>query len=138
MRTWKPDTCECHIEEIYDGNEIIGGGQVLNKCSAHTNVADEDLYGVLYANPDGENKRKNKIDRLLKGLDGTDFNLHEIDAEGNYVFKNGITLNWQFTGSDENRVLQIDVDGYTLSQAQKNQATAFCEQQFGVNKVEFI
>ncbi len=138
MKTWKPDTCGCEIEEIYDGNTITGGGQVLTKCPAHASVADEDLYGVLYANPDGENKRKNKIERLLLGYDGIDFNLNDVGEEGEYKFKNGITLNWQFIGSGENRVLQIDVDGYTLSQAQKNQATAFCEQQFGVDKVVFI
>ena len=63
-QTWRPDTCECVIEEeVVDGE--ITPGDVISKCSAHSGVADGDLYGVLIGNTDGENKRKNLIHAYL-------------------------------------------------------------------------
>ena len=61
-QNWRPDTCECSIEEEYDRdipNSEITCSKVIKKCTAHQDIADTDLYGVIYANPDGENKRKN-------------------------------------------------------------------------------
>ena len=79
MKTWKPDTCECLVEEIYNGTQIVGGGQVLKKCPAHAALADNEIYGVLYSNPDGENKRKNQMLRILLGYeDVKDLGLEEL------------------------------------------------------------
>ena len=68
-KQWHPDTCACIINEIYDGTKIIGGGSVVRKCLVHESIPDNELYGVLYANPDGENKRKNIMLRILLGFE---------------------------------------------------------------------
>lgn len=142
MKTWKPDTCDCLIEEIYNGTEIIGGGQVLKKCIAHQSVPDNELYGVLYSNTDGENKRKNQVIRALLGYDGIDLGLQEtkINADGSsYIdFKGGINVNWSWVGSGANRVLNIVVNGQSLTTNQKNLIRNFCNTKFGNNKVEIL
>ncbi len=142
MKTWKPDTCECEVEEIYNGNQIVGGGQVLSKCSAHQSVADEDLYGVLYSNPDGENKRKNQLIRGLLGYEGFSLNLHQnkAQADGQTIvdFKDGVSCSWSFTGTGKDRVLQVSVVGATLTTNQKNALKNFANTKFGVGKVELI
>ena len=96
MKTWQPDTCECLVEEVYEGTTIKGGGQVLRKCPAHLTVPDDQLYGVLYANPDGENKRKNQLIRALLGYEGFSLNLHETKTNpdgSTYIdFKSGVSV----------------------------------------------
>lgn len=143
MKTWKPDTCECVVEEIYNGNEIVGGGQVIKKCLAHTAVADQDLYGVLYANPDGENKRKNQVHRLLLGHDsiknlGLEQTITNPDGTQTVEFKNGISFNWSFNGVGADRVLTVNVTGVTLTNTQKNAIRTFVNNKFGIGKVEII
>lgn len=93
MKIWKPDTCDCILEEIYDqtfdsnagdftwvpdpadsskqikvrGRFVvtgISGGQILFKCPTHQTVDDRDLYDVIL---NGENRVKNKFLRLLLG-----------------------------------------------------------------------
>lgn len=139
MRTWKPDTCECHIEEIYEGSNIVGGGQVLNKCAAHASIPDDQLYGVLYANADGENKRKNRIERFLLGLDGTNFNLSESvtnpDGSVSVKWKGGVTFSWSWTGTGADRTLNITVTGVSLTTNQRNAINTWCATNFGANKV---
>lgn len=144
MKTWKPDTCECLIEEIYNGTEIIGGGQVLKKCQAHESVADNDLYGVLYSNPDGENKRKNQMLRILLGHeDIKDLGLEEAktNPDGSSAglgLKQGIEYTWSFEGTGANRKLKVELKGAILSKQQKDAISALSETKFGSNKVEII
>lgn len=144
MKTWKPDTCECLIEEIYNGKDIVGGGQVLEKCLAHQNVPDNELYGVLYSNPDGENKRKNQVFRILLGYEsvkGLGLEEAKTDPEGNDVglgLKKGIEYNWSFEGTGKNRVLKVDVKGASLSILQKAAIKTLCDTKFGVGKVEVL
>ena len=144
MKTWKPDTCECLMEEIYNGTEIVGGGQVLKKCSAHTSVADNELYGVLYSNPDGENKRKNQMLRILlgyesvKGLGLEEIKINEDGSEGGLGLKKGIEYSWLFEGIGKNRVLKVDIKGANLSNAQKSAVKSLSDTKFGLNKVEIL
>ena len=105
MKTWKPDTCECLVEEIYNCAEIVGGGQVLKKCIVHQGVADDELYGILYSNPDGENKRKNQVLNILLGYEAIkDLGLEEAKtnddgSDGGLGLKNGLEYDWSFTGT---------------------------------------
>lgn len=139
MKIWRPDTCECEVEEIYEGDTIKGGGVVLNKCTAHASVPDAALYGVLYSNADGENKRKNLIERALLGFEGTNFGLHEtvVNSDGSTTvrFKNGISFTWSFSGTGAGRVLNVSVVGATLTTPQKNAVTTFAQTKFGAGKV---
>ncbi len=141
MKTWKPDTCECHIEEVYNGNEIVGGGQVLSKCAAHASVPDEDLYGVLYSNPDGENKVKNMMHRILLGHEEVkDLGLEKVTKNNQGVdevsFKEGVEYKWSFSGEGKHRKLQVEMKGINLSKAQKTLLKESADSRFGVGKVE--
>ena len=134
MKTWTPDTCPapgCIVEEIYDGAAIVGMGQVVHKCEAHQNIPDADLYGVLYANPDGENKRKNNIFRALCGHEG--LTLGTDDGAGQ--LKPGVEYVWSFSGTGATRVLTVQVTGITLSAQKKTALQNFCNTKFGVGKV---
>lgn len=141
MKIWGPDTCECRIEEIYNGAEIVGGGQVLRKCAAHGSVPDDELYGVLYSNPDGENKRKNQFHRMLLGFeDGVPgLNLAETkrqpDGSDHTALKEGVTFNWAWTGQGRDRVLVASINGASLSAQQRAAIVAACNVRFGAGKV---
>jgi hypothetical protein len=138
MKTWKPDTCGCCIEEIYEGTEIKGGGVVLTKCPAHAAVPDDELYGVLYANDDGENKRKNRLHAMLLGVHGPalSLNLTEPGPDGRPRFKDGVEYEWSFTGEGKNRVLNVSVRGAVFTGQQRAALHNECETQFGSGKVQ--
>lgn len=143
MKTWKPDTCDCVVEEIYEGTAIVGGGQVIKKCEAHSTVADEDLYGVLYANPDGENKVKNQMYRVLLGMeDVKGLGLEKVtkDKEGNDITElaDGVDYKWSFEGIGYDRKLKVEVKGATLKKADKDSIKAHADTKFGSGKVEII
>ena len=141
MKTWKPDTCECEVEEIYNGTEIVNGGQVLSKCIAHQSVSDTELYGVLYANPDGENKRKNQMLRVLlgyesvKGLGLEETKKNQDGSDAGLGLKEGIEYKWNFEGSGKDRVLQVEIKGANLTKAQKDAIKDLSDTRFGVGKV---
>lgn len=144
MKTWKPDTCGCEVEEIYNGTEITGGGVVLKKCQPHASIPDDELYGVLYSNVDGENKRKNQMLRILLGHeDIKDLGLEEAkvndDGSDNGIgLKKGIEYKWSFSGDGKDRVLNVEVKGANLLKAKKDEVKALCDTKFGSNKVNML
>ena len=112
MKIWKPDTCECVVEEIYNGHEIVGGGKIIKKCLPHEEVPDEELYGILYSNPDGENKRKNLLRKhLTENYEGT-LSERKTDPNGTEVidFKPDVTFDYEWLGSGKKRVLKLKLD----------------------------
>lgn len=110
MKTWQPDTCECIVEELYEGTNIIGMGEIVRKCEAHQSVADEELYGVLYSNPDSEQKRKNGVHREL-----LESELGEDTPNGRDLAE-GLSYEWSFEGEGKNRVLKVHIPGATAAQ----------------------
>ena len=132
MKTWSPDTCGCKVEEVYAGTAIVGMGQVLRKCTAHEAVPDDLLYGVLLANPDGENRRKNNLEKML--VETTALQLGE-PFEGAYRWRVGIGFAWSWSGSGERRVLNIEITGAMLTAARKTQVEQWCAASFGPGKV---
>ena len=114
LQTWKPDTCGCVVVENVPqtGNKTLAS--VTKKCPAHADVSDADLYGVLYANPDGENKVKNVVMAELMDEGVTEsFRLTEkvlINGELQKQFRAGHDCLCHFTGSGANRVLEIEAD----------------------------
>ncbi len=151
MKTWKPGTCDCHLEEIYNGTEIVGMGQVLEKCAAHASVPDAALYGVIISNPDSEGKRHMGVYRTLLGMEDVNgLGLEEMKKDGQ-GFNAGLGLKdrleyvWSFEGTGKERVLVFDVVerdedrkviGSKLTQAHKNSLHASHEKRFGVGKVK--
>lgn len=138
MKTWRPDTCECVIEELYSGTDIIGGGQVLKKCVAHNGVADSELYDVIL---NQENRPKNRMLRALLGYEsvkGLGLEESKKNADGSDAglgLKQGVSYSWSFSGSGKNRILHIGVTGATLTDQQKNALKSFADAAFGENKV---
>lgn len=142
MKIWRPDTCGCAIEELYENETIIGGGQVITKCAAHDVVPDEELYGVLYANPDGENKMKNLMHRALLGYDGLDLGVSEqkMSRHGDVVreLKEGIEFDWSFEGKGKNRKLKVGIKGKNLSVVEKAALRAEGERLFGSKRIDVV
>lgn len=122
MRTWKPDTCECHIEEVYEGNTIVGGGQVLNKCEAHTEVPDDELYGVLYSNPDGENKRKNLVYKHIIETQEGILSERVMNKSGDETLelKPGIEFGWEWQRTGKNRVMKLKLSDKRTQKTDNN------------------
>lgn len=138
---WTPDTCGCHVEEEYDAdnpNSPMTCVGVRKKCPAHAAVLDADLYGVLYANPDGDNKRKNRIHGMLFGYEGPDLSLWQdvLTADGTVrQFKSGIGFSWAFSGTGANRVITVTITGKNLTANQRNLVQNYLDTTFGVGKV---
>src|SRR3972149_7048932 len=134
MQTWRPDTCGCYIEEIYEAGSIKGGGQIMTKCVVHATVPDAELYDTLLA----ENRIKNRVFRFLCGLDGVDLKLSKMDPSGAVTLKDGVEDFWTFSGSGKGRQLAISVSGVTLTTTQKTAIKNFIDAQFGAGKLSLV
>jgi len=104
---WRPDTCGCSIIETWDPADpsFVRTGQPESKCQDHATVSDEELYGVLHANPDGENRRKNDVRSSLLEID----DITEFDDDGNLRFIHAAEMKWRFEGEGKNRTLHVSV-----------------------------
>lgn len=148
MKTWKPDTCDCKVEEIYNGTEIVGMGEIINKCSAHQSVPDEELYEVIYGNVVqgiyGENRIKNQVVRVLLGYESIkDLGLEEdkFNPDGSYAgkgLKEGMEYKWYFEGEGKNRVLKWEVIGADLTQKQIDDIQTVCAEKVEPAKLESV
>lgn len=131
---WRPDTCACVIEETHDPANSAYGVQfsaVISKCVPHAAVTDANLWGVIYSNPDGENKRKNLLHKML--LETSSLNLSATDPiSGTLQWKPGITFSWAYNA---NRQLEVTIVGFTPTTAQRNTFNNYCTNTFGANKV---
>jgi len=123
---WSPDTCGCTVEEYWDPANPQAGktfSRVVKRCPEHSTVDDSALYGVLYANPDGENKRKNRARAFLEDI-GIDF------SQGS-----GEDMVWNFTGSGASRVLHVSLVKGTLTTAQRTSLATKALDEFGSGKM---
>jgi hypothetical protein len=142
MRTqlWTPDTCNCKIEEVEESPDHWVGGNVIRKCADHTDVPDDELYGVLYSNDDGENKMKNQLEGYLLGMGGVDFGFHEAKkhkdgSSAGTGWKDGFRYKWHFSGTGKNRTLHASVEGGILDNAQKKKIRDACSKRFKSDRV---
>lgn len=140
MKIWKPDTCECVIEEIYNGVEIVGGGEVVKKCAVHTDVPDEELYDVLL---NKENRVKNAVERVLLGHDNLKtLGLHKMtrqkDGTDVVELKDGVEYKWQFEGTGKNRVLKAEIVGAMLTKGQKDAIKTLVDERCGEGRVNVL
>lgn len=146
MKTWKPDTCECTVEELYEGTEIIGMGQVVKKCAVHASVPDSELYDTIL---NGENRVKNIMEaEIVNDPDfGEEVDTDEVDEtataqRGTRVMrkqrrlKQGLRYDWSFTGTGKDRKLVVDVKGATLTKAKRDSLKAKASVLFGAAKVD--
>lgn len=139
---WGPDTCGCKVVEIYEREPYrVVSTRVERKCQDHSDVPDDDLYGVLFANHDGENKRKNQVEAILLGQrELKNLNLHEqkFDKNGSPAgigWKKGLKYKWSFSGVGKDRVLHVEVDGASIPENDKKALKDNFDNKFGTNKV---
>lgn len=134
---WKPDTCDCIIEQGIDDSlpqaqQVLFGVSSIFKCPAHSHINNvDDHFNAV----NEENPRKNfSLDEILQNAPNN--NWFDIDADsGARVFKKGITINWNWTGTAPNRVLTLTFTGVSLTTAQKNTLQTRLNNRFGNGKV---
>lgn len=151
---WKPDTCECVINQVHDdvlnlwsAEETFTNkqGKVFEtvRCSAHASINDvEELYGVLYKNPDGENKVKNLMEKhfLEDSNAGVSEEVDDPSDSSKKIrrFKQGIKYTWRFEGTGKNRKLRCGIEGATMLKAKKDAIQNHADQAFGAGRVEML
>lgn len=108
IQRWRPDTCECVVDEAVQADGAKTLHKVVRKCTVHGKVADDALYDVLYAGPYGENKRKNML--LARLAEHPDLGEDVVDPESGAsarTIRSNVHINWHFTGEGTDRVLHV-------------------------------
>lgn len=126
---WSPDTCECIIEYEADGNLT----KVVQACDAHKGNSESTVYQTVLE----ENPRKNKSFKEI--LDNAPPGMFDLDEEsGTRIFKRGITVDFEWTGTAPNRTLKLIVKGITLTANQLNAVQAKLDNKLGAGKVTIV
>jgi len=130
---WTPDTCQCTVEYTWDSNSsestrVHTFSNVVNKCPAHSAIADNALFNLLM----DENPRKNIAHQLV--LDNGPVGLSDL-IDGTRQLKNNIVLTFSWSGIAPNRVLTISYSGINLTTNQKNSIQTFLNNRFGIGRV---
>ncbi|MBX4189788.1 hypothetical protein KW791_00600 [Candidatus Parcubacteria bacterium] len=132
---WGPDTCKCLFDFEPDPND--GTNQilieVLNICSEHKGLSGKDLHQTVLKQ---ENQHKNKIHSKLLELDAMAEDITQDDGSVIRRFKKGVGFDFNFTGKDDSRTLNITTKGHVLSGAQKAALTDFSLQETGKSILE--
>lgn len=81
LKNWRPDTCECKIEEQVHDNGDCSFSKVLRKCEAHQFIPDNKLYSVIMSSPNSEQKRKNWGLARIKQMPESIYALTEQDKK---------------------------------------------------------
>ena len=134
---WSPDTCDCVLEYIWDDalpdDQIVHTpSSVIQRCFGHEPLPNTQ---AVFNSVRDENPRKNlSLDEILQNAPNT--NWYDIDATtGTRIFKRGITINWNWSGTAPNRVLTLTFTGITLTTAQRNNLQTRLNNRFGSNKI---
>ena len=136
--TWSPDTCDCKFE--YDWDDTLTPEQRVNTVSKVIQTCS--THQIIKLNPNShfstvadENVRKNKVHSQFFTVAGMTDSISNPDGSTTIVFKDGIEVTYNFTGTDYARVLNITVVGYNLTGGQKNAIQNWCNNTFGISKV---
>ena len=122
INRWKPDTCDCVIEQWFDDDakpRVVLYANILSTGPEHT-ATGEVLWDVIR----GENSRKNAVLAVVESV---------IDEAARNDFTTWRFLDSRLAGSDE-RVLEV-----TLARADNQQRAsvqAATDLQFGPGAVE--
>ncbi len=134
---WKPDTCKCSIQYTWDDSvpvdqRVHTPTQILKECPEHSGLGDvTPFYNAILS----ENTRKNLTVNHLITFDEL---AREVLKDGNPVREFISKINWFFTGSDDNRILNIDLSSTSLTTQKKTQIQKFADNLFGDGKVLII
>ena len=134
---WTPDHCSCTIDYTWDDSvdpsvRVHTFSASQNACPDHSDLAgDPNHFAVVLA----ENQRKNTLyGKLLANFPILAQNIQNNDGSTTLTFKNGITLNFSFSGKQPNRILNISFSGITLSANQKTALQTLADNNFGAGK----
>ena len=115
MKLWRPSYCACIIEEIYNGTEIVGGGQIIRKCEPHASVPDADLYDVLL---NGESRPAMVVyTHLIKTALGADV-VDPEDGITRRAVRQDLRLGFSYNGEGRERELVVSLAGGTPADRQ--------------------
>lgn len=122
INRWKPDTCECVIEQWFDDGaepRVVFYANILSTGSEHTTTG-ETLWDAI----NGENRRKNAVLATVESI---------VSAATRNDFTTWRFLDSRLTGSDE-RVLEIALAN--VNNEQRNSVRSAADLQFGAGAVE--
>lgn len=134
--SYRPDTCDCEIEFEFDADEpeatrIHTGKRIVKDCPEHSGLGTPQSFFTAIMN---ENSRKNEVQNdILTNISS----VADLNADGRYEWKKGITFSWYWTGVDNSRVIHIVISGYTLTTQQKTLVQNIANSRYGVGKVVF-
>lgn len=137
--SWAPDTCGCKVEFQWNDAtpETTTPKRLINGCPEHSNLSDlQTFYDTIMS----ENTRKNQtVNRFIDPVKYPSL-AETISKDGNNIkqLKIGIEIKWSFTGSDDARILNIDLTNAPLSKSEKTEVQAWADSQFSSGKVVII
>jgi hypothetical protein len=133
---WQPDTCDCIIDFEFDADEPestrVHTGTVIQKdCPEHSGLGTAQAFFNAISN---ENSRKNEVQNdIMTNIS----ELVDVNQDGQYEWKNGITFSWYWEGIDNDRIIHIVITGYTLTAQQRTVLQGLADGRYGVGKVVF-
>lgn len=129
LRYKEKNICNCvFLQQVDDlGNISFYGMEVT--CPEHSNPNQEAAYNNWHENI---LRRSNTQNMFMANLATQ---LYNIGEGGALLLKSGISINYNWTGTEPNRVLNVIVTGFNLTNQQKNTIQNLCDSKFGTGKV---
>ena len=124
--TWTPDNCTgCVLEIACDDSlppEAVTWSlhRVVQRCEAHAALKDSEIMDELFS----ESRRRQYTIGFLEDLRGESFDQWHDKAS------------WSYGPSGKTRMLRLSVADLTA--VQRTQVQTWCDQNFGVGKVEIV
>jgi hypothetical protein len=122
IQFWEPDTCPCAVAERKHWDRVDPSKHLYKtydharrRCTAHESVSYADLYNVIFADPSGENRRKNEIEKILTYCDRYGCWTRQPSGQYSRVLKPGIAFLYGWTGEGRDRLLHVGISGASLA-----------------------
>lgn len=127
MMRYKLPSCKCVLLQDVINGEVVYAG-IESACPFHLNADTQVVYNNAHDNMLRHSHLQNKL--------MTDFatQLYQTGEGGTLIVKNGVTINYDWSGTGENRVLNLSVTGYNLSNNQKTAIQTWCDSNLGIGK----
>ena len=126
---YEKNVCGCVFFQLNDGLGNLSYLGVEKMCPEHDNAVGEIAYNNWHENII---RRSNTQNFFMANLASHLFNTNESGA---LELKSGIIINYIWTGTEPNRILNVTVTGFNLTNQQKNTIQNLCDSKFGAGKV---
>lgn len=127
-RYYFKNLCSCIYYQLYE-NGVFSYLGVERRCPEHDDPMGEVSYNNWHENMMRHSDTQNFFMANLTSQ------LFDANESGALFLKNGIEINYNWTGLGANRILTITVTGFNLTNQQKNTIQNLCNTKFGVGKV---